>query len=170
MFNNLPKPKFPPPGVDPKTLEDSLKFSGPTLSGILQKAFFWFAVIFVGFMLFSQQRKGQEAAEATMPTIAPTYTSAPPTPAPTFTPSDTPTPTITPTGTVTIYPTIPPTRTPTPTAMNTPTEIPPGMVASWTPGAWMLTKFAATERGDQIDPLETPVEAQPTADAISFGN
>jgi hypothetical protein len=132
-----------PAGVDPTDLDYPLQ--GPTVSGCLAKAFqylIYFLALY-GLVAMWQQTQAQGAKPTSAHDVLPTATltltlTVAPTIQATWTPERvTPTlrsgsklPTLAPPATLTQIP--------------TETPIPPGALATWTPGPWMLTRFAAT--------------------------
>lgn len=130
--------QFAMPGFDPT--DENLppeERPRPRLSGCLMGGLL--LVVIVGLIgLLVVQSVEQATAGEGLPTLLPTQPLVPDTqtPYPTYTqpPTWTPAPNQ-PTWTVA------PSETPAPTATLTLTPIPPGMIASWTPGPWLLTKF-----------------------------
>ncbi|MCE7947209.1 MAG: hypothetical protein DYG88_07245 [Chloroflexi bacterium CFX4] len=126
MPKATPKAAWVPPSVDPTDIEYPLE--GPSLFGCFGKLLHimvWIAAGY-GILMMAQSSFGTPPpapTEVVLPTALPTET-----------------PTVTPSGTWTAQPTIPPPPTLVPTA----TPIPPGALATWTPGAWLLTRHAAT--------------------------
>lgn len=121
-----PEPKYAwaTPGEDPTEMDFPLERQ--TVSGCLGKVFNWmvWVMAFVGLVsLYLSTRRPDTPPADILPTplieIAPTESI----PAP-----------------------IPGTSMPTPLPSPTPTEtpIPPGAIATWTPGPWMLTRWAST--------------------------
>jgi hypothetical protein len=157
----VPKSAWVPAGVDPTDLDYPLQ--GPTVSGCLGKMFqylIYFLALY-GLVAMWQQTQAQGAKPTPIHDVLPTATltlTVAPTIRATWTPevpgalrSDSRLPTATP----------PPTLTPIPTE----TPIPPGALATWTPGPWMLTRFAATytARFAAATPMATVATAIATA-------
>ncbi len=145
----MPPPVFLSPGVDPTEREYPLE--GPTISGCLLKSAAIVAVAALVVGIVWGVYNANQAANAPTQTPAPTATPlATATPYPTLTPW--PTYTAMPTWTAgpdgqpapSFTPTLPPTKEP-PTPTPTATPLPPDVLATWTPGPWLLTRFA-TER------------------------
>lgn len=130
MPKATPKAAWVPPSVDPTDLEYPLE--SPSLFGCFGKLLqivVWIAAGY-GILMMAQSSFG----------------TPPPAPAEVVLPSATPTalPTETPVTTATYQPSLPPTLPPIPTLVPTATPIPPGALATWTPGAWLLTRHAST--------------------------
>ncbi len=159
MFSRRPPIRFAEPGADP-TSEASSLMDAPKMSGWLLIGGIALAVLFGGQIAYSN-RSAEAAQNEALPTVAqlPSIT-------PTSPPSQTPQPvsTWTPLPTYTLYPTYTPsaplpTTAPTRAALIqlTPTSIPTlaltesvsaqvdaPILATWTPGAWLLTRAHAT--------------------------
>lgn len=127
MTKDVPKSAWVPSGVDPTDLDYPLP--GATPKGCLSKI--WsFGIIGLAmyglFALYQQSVPKVDASRAPdvlatstqIPTTAPTATTLPGTPTPTPRPTETPAPT----ATATL----------------------PGSMATWTPGPWLITRWAAT--------------------------
>lgn len=162
MFARRPPIRFAEPGADP-TGEASSLLDAPKMSGWLIVGGIILAVMLIGGQLVysTSDKTAASAQDDELPTVAvlPSLT-------PTSPPSHTPQPvsTWTPLPTYTLYPTYTPnapaaTNAPTRAALIqiTPTSIPTlaltepvpvqvdaPVLATWTPGAWMLTRFHAT--------------------------
>lgn len=150
----MPRTEFPPPGFDPtkEAVNVAALRGGPKLSGCMTWLFLIAAVFLVGGKLFFDGVKAEQAAQAEDVTAIPTVFELP-----TIAP-DTATPGPTSTGTITPEPT--PTITPT----WTPTMLPPGMMATWTPGPWMLTRYAKGMKANATPTLDPTVRGlTPTA-------
>ncbi len=162
-----PKSAWVPNGIDPTELDYPLE--RPTVAGCgwkIGQVLIVLLAVYGGITLYttSQQRAAANAPKPS-PTLAPMATIQinTPTPLPTQTPviiTTTPLPTATlPEGftpnilpspvlivvTATPAPTLIPSTTPSPTATYTPA----GFAATWTPGAWMITRWAATVEADR---------------------
>jgi hypothetical protein len=149
--------QWTPSGVDPTDLD--YEMPRPHLAGCFSKIMKWIMIGFAAFGFWRLYQDSQQYAAAR--TITPTaiYTTSP---------AMTPTPVF-----VVITATISITRSPLPTvqAINQvvtpratipplPTVTPPsGALATWTPGAWMLTRFASTYQA--IYATGTPNENRP---------
>lgn len=145
--------QYAPPGYDP--LKDDLPMEPPKLSAWMLIAGIGLAVFLVLGAISSARRAEAEEPLPTLaelPTLSPTITTtftpvATWTPYPTYTQvsSQTPYPTYTPMRTQGVLPTFTPTSTPgfrgEPPArvMDGDTE---AVMATWTPGPWLLTRFA----------------------------
>jgi hypothetical protein len=135
----VPKSAWVPAGVDPTDLDYPLQ--GPTVSGCLGKAFQYliYFLAFYGLVAMWQQTQAQGAKSTPVHDILQTATlTVAPSVQATWTPEST----------LVILrsdPVLPTARPPaTLTQIPTETPIPPGALATWTPGPWMLTRFAAT--------------------------
>jgi hypothetical protein len=165
MSRKTPKVAFVPSGVDPTDQEYPLE--GPTVTGCFGKLlqFGVWGMALYGFLMMAQTNFGGAAAASPTtvpPTPEPQVIIISSTPDPTATPTQTPIPSATPTGTWTPDPTATPTQTPIPslTAIPSETPIPAGALATWTPGAWMVTRHAATIEALRPTATRTPA---PTA-------
>lgn len=147
-MTEIPKSAWVPPGVDPTNQDYPLE--RPRVSGCLGKIGHWiiYGMALYGFFAMYQQTSGgaRAGAPASTPTQAIAIVVGTATPSPT---PGTPTPGA-------------PTNTPTPTA------IPPGALATYTPGPWMITRFYATYTAkfevkprETIDPILTPTAEGP---------
>ncbi|MCC6975536.1 MAG: hypothetical protein IT322_16135 [Anaerolineae bacterium] len=149
--------QYAPPGYDP--LKDDLPMEPPKISAWMLMA----GVVIAAFFILGAVSSARRAeAEEPLPTVADLPTS-PPTATTTFTPvatwtpyptytlvaSQTPYPTYTPMVSPTMLPTVTPSSSPgfrgEPPArvMDEDTEV---VIATWTPGPWMLTKFAGGDK------------------------
>jgi len=154
-----PKVQFAPPGFDPTSQDFPIK-SGPKLSGFMLWISIGAAVLLLGGKLFFDSVKSAQAT--VLPTQAPTILPN------TATPTATLTFTSTSTGTITPQPTATATRTSAPSATPTATTIPPGVLATWTPGPWLVTRYAATQAAEMNNGKTTPTpmsDVTPTAAA-----
>jgi hypothetical protein len=138
----MPKVEFGVPGYDPTgepvSLKDKEK-NRPRISGCLMVAAMFVLLIgLVGAGALSVINAAK--ADPLLTLVATAVPSS--TPWPTYTPY----PTWTPNVLGTPAPTWTPEATMTPSATPTETPIPPGMIATWTPGPWMLTRFAGNGR------------------------
>lgn len=133
----MPVVEFGVPGYDPTGEKTSLQDEAhrPRLSGCLMVGAM--AVLLIVIVGVGAASVLNEAGAAPLPTLAVT-----PIPSATAYPTYTPFPTWTPNAQGTPAPTWTPEATATPTDVPTQTPIPPGMLATWTPGPWMLTRFA----------------------------
>lgn len=140
---------YSPPGDDPTQREHEMQ--GPRLSSCLLRItivlVIGLAILFGAGLVINSRAQKAPAATATewQASAYPTYT-----PYPTYTLPATAAPSVipsaTPRGAWTEIPTytLTPTLTLTVTLMPTETLLPPGFLATWTPGPWLLTRFAAT--------------------------
>lgn len=163
--------RYAEPGYDPT--QDDHPMPGPTLSSCLLRV--GLIIALVGSGLFGVSFVANQAkAKPPTPTIAPTIE---PTAYPTYTPYPTytiPAPVTVRsdwTNTPTLYApsqtvTMPPTATVTPTPTETP--LPPGFLATWTPGPWILTRFAATHETRTPTP-DRSATARPSATGTGRG-
>jgi hypothetical protein len=149
MTQKTPKVAFAPPGIDPTDQEYPLE--GPTVTGCFGKLlqFGVWGMALYGFIMMAQANFGGASAAASTPippTPEPQIVIVSSTPEPSPTPTETAIPSATPTGTWTPEPSPTPTQTaiPSETPIPSATLVPAGVLATWTPGAWMLTRHAAT--------------------------
>lgn len=141
MFSRKPPIRFAEPGSDP-TSESSSLMDAPKMSSWLIIGAIILAVMLIGGQIAYSNKDKNEAASGDLPTVAVLPSLTPTTP-----PSHTPraVSTWTPLPTYTLYPTY---TSHAPAATNAP------ILATWTPGAWLLTRAHATLH---------PATATPTA-------
>ncbi len=145
----VPKSAWVPAGVDPTDLDYPLQ--GPTVSGCLGKVFQYviYALALYGLLALWQQTQNAKPPAAAQHDVLPTAT-----PTVVVTVPVTWTPDSTPALRSDARPTLPaPTATLPPLPTGTP--IPPGALATWTPGPWLLTRFAATYAARHAAPTVT---------------
>lgn len=161
MFARKPPIRFAEPGSDPTGESSTLSVDGPKMSGCLIIVGIGLAVLLIGGQIAYSNRSAEAAQNEALPTVAQLPSITPSLP-PSWTPQ--PVSTWTPLPTYTLYPTYTP-AAPNPTAAPTraaliqisPTPIPTlaltepapvqvdaPVLATWTPGAWLLTRAHAT--------------------------
>lgn len=169
MFSRKPPIRFAEPGSDP-TSESSSLMDAPKMSSWLIIGAIILAVMLIGGQIAYSNKDKNEAASGDLPTVAVLPSLTPTTP-----PSHTPraVSTWTPLPTYTLYPTytshapaatnaptraaliqISPTPIPTLELTDIPAQSDAPILATWTPGAWLLTRAHATLH---------PATATPTA-------
>lgn len=156
MSKTVPKSAWVPNGVDPTELDYPLE--RPTVAGCgwkIGQVMIVILALYGGLQLYlsSQSRTAAATPKPTATALPAIIIMASPTPAPTQTPliitatlsegfannPTLPTPLI-----VVVTSTPGATLAPSITPTSTYTATPPGSQATWTPGAWMVTRWAAT--------------------------
>jgi hypothetical protein len=134
MAKPPPAMAYVPPGHDPTDYEYPPRRT--TVTGCGGRVLSWsvWILAFVGLVALYQGSQRPRAAPSPTPEIiAPEIVIVTATFSATFTPGP----------------------SPTPGPTNTASPIPNGALATWTPGAWMLTRFAATYDSRFASPTET---------------
>lgn len=159
MFSRKPPIRFAEPGSDP-TSEASSLMDAPKMSGWLIIGAIILAVMLIGGQIAYSNRSAEAAQNEALPTVA-VLPSVTPSLPPSWTPQ--PVSTWTPLPTYTLYPTytsaapnpttaptraaliqISPTPIPTLALTDIPAQVDAPVLATWTPGAWLITRAHAT--------------------------